>query len=258
MILLSRVIKSNHWSNVDQQVKKVISIKHFREVKQEPENSTLDFNFIEERNRIIEQAKIEANAIISEARTQAASIKVQLDQEKSAWEIELENLKEKAKQVGHEEGLAEGRNQGYQEMREVLEGAKQIVVDSKIDYRNKIESSDQTILDLGLKVAQKILGEHINGQPENFMAIVKRALKEAREYREVSLHVNPIHYGFMLSQKEDLLNIFPKETELYIYPDADLSESSCIIESANGCMDASVDQQLGEIRHKLFELLESE
>jgi flagellar assembly protein FliH len=52
--------------------------------------------------------------------------------------------------------------------------------------------------------------------------------------------------------------IFPKDTELYIFPDDELEESSCIIESENGRMDASVDSQLQEIKVKLTELLEGE
>jgi len=143
-------------------------------------------------------------------------------------------------------------------MLDLIDLAKQTVTSSKSDYQRTIEQSEPTILEIGLKVAERILGEHLDGTSEHFISIVKRALKEAREYREVQLHVNPLHYEFLLSQKEDLLKIFPKETEVYIYPDGELSQNSCIIESANGRIDASVDQQLLEIKAKLFELLESE
>ena len=49
-----------------------------------------------------------------------------------------------------------------------------------------------------------------------------------------------------------------KDIDFYIYPDDELEETSCIIESENGRIDASVDSQLEEIKIKLFEMLESE
>ena len=53
-----------------------------------------------------------------------------------------------------------------------------------------------------------------------------------RNFSEIQIHVHPIHYEFLLSKKEELLSIFTKDTNLVIYPDSDLSEDSCLIESA--------------------------
>lgn len=211
-----------------------------------------------ERDEIISQALREADLIIAEARANQELVEKQLQQEKLNWEEEVVQLSKQAQQSGYEAGILEGRTKGYAEVQGLIEEAKQVVHTSKGDYHRKIESSEQTILDIGLKVAEKILDDYLEENIEHFLSVVKRALKEAREYREIQLHVHPRYYEFLLSQKEELLLIFPKETELYIYPDSDLSEQSCIIESANGRIDASVDSQLEEIREKLFEMLESE
>lgn len=257
MISLSRLIKSG-WTTSEKQENKVISIKTFRVEKEEMEEVPSKTEVLAEKEAILAEAKMKADAMIAEANAFRESLEVQLHQEKLSWEQEAIRISDKARQEGFENGYQEGRQQGYSEMLSTIEVAKQTVEGSKQDYRRKIESAEQTILDLGLKVAEKILGELLEEKKEHFLGVVKRALKEAREYREIQLHVNPIHYDFLLAQKGDLITIFPKETELYIYPDADLSVQSCIIESANGRIDASIDQQLEEIRAKLFELLESE
>lgn len=256
MISLSRLIKSQ-WAPPVQQQNKVISIKVLKHDIEENEPIIESFS-IEERNHLIQQAKLEAEGIMEEARTNIDKMYRELSNEKLNWENEKIHLSNQARQIGFDEGIELGRNKGYEEFKDTIDHARQIVDSSKVDYINKIQSSENVILDLGLKVAERILGEHLNGQPEHFLAIVKRALKEAREYREIQLHVHPTQYNFLLLQKDDLLKIFPKETELYIYPDNDLTELSCIIESANGRIDASVDQQLEEIKRKLFEMLESE
>ena len=43
------------------------------------------------------------------------------------------------------------------------------------------------------------------------------------------------------------------ETEMYIYPDNDLAENACIIDTDGERIDASVDSQLHELKTKLFE-----
>lgn len=257
MILLSRLIKSR-WSNLENQENKVITIKSFHVETDNNDMELVNHRVFAERDAILAQAREEAAAIVNEAKHYKESVDASLAEERRAWEQEVIQLSNQAKQNGYEAGLIEGREHGYTEMLQLIEQAKQTVDSSKLDYRKKIEDSEQTILALGLKVATKILGTHLDGNSEHFITVVKRALKEAREYREVQLHIHPMHYEFILSQKEDLSKIFPKETELYIYPDGELSEQSCIIESANGRIDASVDQQLEEIKTKLFELLESE
>lgn len=257
MILLSRLIKSS-WSNSEQQENKVISIRKFKteteESNLEPSNNIISI----QQQAILDEAKKLANQIIAEANAHQKQLQEQLQQERIRWEEELAILTQQAKESGYEAGFLQGKEEGYREMLDLIDLAKQTVTSSKADYQRTIEQSEPTILEIGLKVAERILGEHLDGTSEHFISIVKRALKEAREYREVQLHVNPLHYEFLLSQKEDLLKIFPKETEVYIYPDGELSQNSCIIESANGRIDASVDQQLLEIKAKLFELLESE
>ncbi|MGM9956219.1 MAG: FliH/SctL family protein, partial [Peribacillus sp.] len=121
-----------------------------------------------------------------------------------------------------------------------------------------LESSESVILDIALNVAKKIIGQQLEAKEETFLSLVKGAIKEAREYREVQVHIHPSRYQSILSHKDEMIAIFPKEAELYIYPDDELDESSCIIESENGRIDASVDSQLLEIKAKLSELLEGE
>jgi flagellar assembly protein FliH len=257
MILLSRLIKSG-WSNPDKQEDKVISIKSFRTEKEEIEVSPSYSDILAEKETILNEAKKKADSIIAEANSYRESTEALLQQEKLNWEQEMLHLSNEARQTGFEAGFQEGKQLGLSEMHNLIEEARQTVDASKMDYIKKIENAEHTILDLGLKVAERILDEILEEKKEYVLGVVKRALKEARDYREIQLHVNPVHYDFLLAQKDDLLTIFPKETEFYIYPDPDLSAHSCIIESANGRIDASVDGQLEEIRLKLFELLESE
>lgn len=251
MISLSRLIRSRSASL--RQEKKIISVKkinlnHGTQCKTSERELELPNSHSEK----------EAEKMIDEAKSYAEAIKKQIEKEKARWEEEKKKLIDESKLEGFMEGVREGREKGYQEINEQLQIARKTVELSKQDYREKLESSEQTILALGLKVAEKILSEKVEGNPEQFIPLVKRVLKEAREYKEVQLHINPVHYDGVLSQRNELLKIFPRETEFYVYPDDALPEGGCIIESPNGRIDATIDHQLEEIKKKLFALLESE
>ncbi|MBS8263459.1 flagellar assembly protein FliH [Mesobacillus boroniphilus] len=255
MISLSRLIKSQFTSTLPTE-KKVISIR-LLEASNQQEVPQVFTHTEDERRRILDEAAIEADNMLSRAREEAEQIRQQIHLEKQEWEHERSLLAEESRQLGFEQGYQEGRNQGYEEYRQTIMFAQETVDAAKRDYQSHIDSSEKVILDIGVKIAGKILGEKLAAD-EGFLTLVKRALKNSRDYKDIQLHVHPKHYQDLLAQKEELIAIFPKDIDFYIYPDDELEETSCIIESENGRVDASVDSQLEEIKNKLFEMLESE
>jgi flagellar assembly protein FliH len=255
MILLSRLIKSQYTSTLPAE-KKVISIRMLEASNQHEDHQAFTHTE-DERRRILDNAAAEADNIVSRAIEEAEQIRQQIYLEKQEWEQQSSLLAEESRQLGFEQGYQEGKNQGYADYRQPILFAQETVEAAKRDYQNHIESSEKVILDLGVKIAGKILGEKL-AATEGFLALVKRALKNSRDYKDIQLHVHPKHYQDLLAQKEELIAIFPKDIDFYIYPDDELEETSCIIESENGRIDASVDSQLEEIKIKLFEMLESE
>jgi flagellar assembly protein FliH len=254
MISLSRLIKS-HWAQPAEQQKKVISIKllnHHSQASEVQEEMSFDHQLL------IDEARREAEAIIQKANDEARQLLERIDQERAQFEQEKAEARESARQEGFQQGMAEGRQSGLQEFSETIKFAKEVVESSKAEYQKTIESSEGTILDIGIKVAERILSGVLEEDSSKFLPVVKRALKESREYREVQLHVHPSRYSFLLEHKDELLALYPRETNLYIYPDEELKEDSCFIESPGGRINAGVDSQLEEMKRKLIELLESE
>ncbi|WP_436375778.1 flagellar assembly protein FliH [Cytobacillus sp. BC1816] len=259
MILLSRLIKSSS-SAVPKEEKKVISIRQLQS-NLTPIEDAIEQNLArtdEELQAMLKSAREEAERIVNTARIDSENMTRQIEEQLKALDKEKQRVLEEARSEGFAAGADDGRKNGLREYSELIHMAREVVNSAKHDYQQHIESSEQTILNLGLKVAERILGEVLDKNGDQFLSIVKRAIKEAREYTEIQLHVHPMHYDLILSHKDELIRVFPKETDLYIYPDEELSNTSCIIESANGRIEASVDSQLEEIKRKLFEMLESE
>ncbi len=256
MISLSRLIKSQ-WMIAEAKGKKVISVKSFQQQFEE-DHSQVMAQMDVQHDAILEKAKQEAARIVDEASQKVQVIREEISLDQKAWEQEKQLQTNLAWEKGYQEGLAIGKEQGFQEWQQTIIEAKEVVKQAKQDYQLKVASAEKTILHLGVKVAERIIGAKLEETEETFLAIVKRTLNEAKEYREIQLHVCPSHYGFLLAQKEELMTIFPKETDLYIYPDEQLSAGNCIIESVNGRIDAAIDSQLDELKIKLLDLLDGE
>ena len=261
MISLSRIIKSSR-AKIELNDKRELDIKSFYDNSQteiiEEEETEVTLSK-EEIASIYEKANEEASLIIEKAKQEAEQIRMAIEQEKHQWlEIERVKLEEDAKEIGYNDGYTFGEQQGYSEIKNDIEQVKQLVDLAKDDYLAYIESAEQTILQLAMQVSEKIIGHELSSSKESFLYIVKKVLKEVREYPEIQLRVHHKNYPFLLTAKEELMSIFPKETTFYIYPDEDLQETACIIETSKGRIDASVDSQLHELKQKLIELLEGE
>ncbi|MFS0782303.1 flagellar assembly protein FliH [Bacillus sp. 1P06AnD] len=253
---MSRIIKSS-WMAQEKQEEKRISIvplTHLSSTGFQDEQSA-HVN----HHAMLEEAEASAQRIMDEANRRATEIKRSIEQEREKWELhDRKLLEESARDSGFNEGHAYGIEQGRQEMKAQIEMAQQVVLSAKKDYQNYLDSAEQTILDLSIAIASQILNVEIQEKQETFLPLVKKAIKEVRDYKEVQLRVHPKHYDFFVSQKAELLAIFPKETDLVIYPDEDMNETGCVIESAAGLIDAGIDSQLTEVKHQLEELLEGE
>lgn len=268
MILLSRVIKSP-FAKTEEGNTRVISLKpfpcertFFEENNDVDELTGNEFDLKEAEEQaeaIIREAEKEALTILKEAESRLQEIMHQIETEKENWETEKEHWIEVAKQEGYTEGLNLGKHDGFNEYKMLINLAKETVDLSKQDYLKNIEQSETTILHLGLKTAEKIIGFTLDLNPETFLNLVKRVIKEVKDHQDVRIHIHPVYYDLLLSQKEEIKNFFTNPTtELYIIPNDELEQTDCIIESSFGRIDASVDTQLHEMKSKLLQLLEGE
>ncbi|MEH7234774.1 flagellar assembly protein FliH [Bacillus sp. JJ1562] len=250
---MSNVIKSSSAQSKDIP-KRVIGLKVLQTSENnqvEPEQQNLQFV----SQKMIDEAKEQADKIVKDAITYSNSVRQQILVEKREWEEEKQELVQKTSEEGFQAGKAEGREQGYQEYSDLLSEARQIIDKSKHDYDRYLDSSEEVILRLALTVAEKIIGIHLSEQPTDFNYLVKKALKEVKEHSEITIQVNPRFYPFVIEQKEELAAVLNRETNLFVYPNEDLGEADCVIESSFGKINASVDTQLSEIKEKLLSLL---
>lgn len=202
---------------------------------------------LQEADRKLKEAELETERRLKEAERI-------IGQQKQAWEQERSDLVETARKEGLETGYKEGRQQGYQEADDQINQARQVVEKAKEDYQQIIDSSETTILEIALRIAEKIMKYKLTETPEDFLPLVKRVIAEVHDQPEVVVLVHPDQYSLVLAQKDELELLTSSKSVLTIYPQAELEPFSCKVESSFGSIDASIDSQLTELRKQLQEV----
>ncbi|KPB04364.1 flagellar assembly protein FliH [Bacillus sp. CHD6a] len=213
---------------------------------------------IESINHAIEEANREAAEILEQASLERKKAAMTIEEDKLAWESEKESWMQKAYNEGLEQGFQAGEKQAQALYEERLNEAKRIIELAKLEYNEKLDSSIESIVMLSVKVAEKIIGSSLDSDPSTFLNLVQTALKQVKEKEEIKVYVSPNQYPNLLMNKQVLQNIINSQYELIIFPDAELQDEGCWIDSSAGRIDVSIDTQLKEIKEHLLQLVRVE
>ncbi|CAN7430236.1 flagellar assembly protein FliH [Rossellomorea sp. LjRoot5] len=255
---MSRIIKSTVAQSIEEN-RKVISLKRVKPLEDvSQEEDMLIGNASFRRDHIIEQATIEAERIIREAIEENRREEERLLLEKERWITEREQLMQEAYNAGFLQGEEEGRIKGYREYENKLQEANEITENNKKQYEGYIQRAEKVIINLGIACAGKIMNQKMKEEPDLFLSIVERGLKEVRDSPHIQIHVHPTRHKLLAENKSELEVMFPTDIQCFIYANDDLLPEECYIETNQGRVIVSVDSQLKELKLKLHHLLEGD
>lgn len=257
MTSLSNVYRSHHTVAAEGQKKK-IGIRNFEKPQEAVHEVTISLDAVlAERDRLLQDANLsiahEKAAIEKMRQTAVDDIAVM----RSAWEEEKQALQQQAYDEGFQAGFMEGRDKALADMASALKLANET---TELSYKNAnkyLNSQERVILELAIRSAERIIGKLIEEDDATYLAIVRRALKEAREMKEVKLYVSLEYFGVVSDHRNELASIFPPDVPFLIFANDDFEATECIIETNHGRIVVSIDEQLNELREKLVEIMES-
>ncbi|MGP4106982.1 flagellar assembly protein FliH [Virgibacillus sp. L01] len=195
----------------------------------------------------IQQIKEQQAALVQETNAE-------IEKAKENWKIEKEAYIKQAQDEGFKEGFELGQQEGQDQYKELLSNANEIIDSATKDYHSTIEQSDETIVELAVHAAEKIIKKELKESPESFLSIVNAAIKEIKDQSELSIYLHPSNYEMVMKQKDEIVQLVDKDLNVSIYINENLKENSCLIEHPFGRIDASIDVQLQELREVLHEV----
>lgn len=197
-------------------------------------------------DEIILEAKSQAAAIIEEAENDAKNIKNELDQQ---TEEGYQKGFDKGNQEGLEKGAQEGEKKTLDELKILLESFDKIIKTTKNELDNSIEDLQADLISLAVQISSKIVGAQVELNPELINEIVFDMLKVLTDIEELSIHID----GQLLQyiNEEEFESEFMKQTINFI-GDNNLKPGDCIIETNFGGKDATLENKLNLLERELL------
>lgn len=246
MTYLSRVIKSSRV--IDETVNSKLDIE---------KNNKRDIseNIIEDAKKkydcLIKAAENEANNIISNANVKVDKIL------ESTYE-KAEALLENARNTGFNEGYEVGYNEGKLISDNLIKESNEIKENYLKEREFTLNNIEKDVIDLVISSTEKILNYKINNDSEMIISIIKNGLNKLNNSSNIIVRICKEDYDIVELSKDKILSDVSLIEDINFKVDNTLKKGDCIIETANGIVDTSIQSQVKELKKILYDLLTSE
>jgi flagellar assembly protein FliH len=261
----SKVFKATHLSLIDE-VKVVTQPRIPNNLKAEGINKA-DYQEADEGNRthqidqLIQAAEAQAQSILERAEQKAHSLegaaKGKIDQWWEENQKKFKVLSLESKQLGFTEGLVEGKQEAKEQMEQEYQGKiEQLKQLLQLAFEQKeaiIGEAEPFLLELSTTIASQIVKQELESYPNKFVELIKQHIIRFKEKEYITICVHPDDFEFIQAQRAHLVGVVNGETEIKIIPDHSVSVKGCIIRTAYGSVDASIDTQIEEIKKVILD-----
>jgi len=144
----------------------------------------------------------------------------------------------------YDQGIAEGERRAMEARR--LE--RQLLAETVRRFDDRWASLHQTVekdvTALAFSLATRILRDTITERKDAVLGLLKSALATVRETGVVTVRTHPSDVPTVESARVELCRERAPSFSLHVEGDSSLSRGSCVVETTNRLVDASLDQQL--------------
>lgn len=186
-----------------------------------------------EKERLLEEAKLEADSILDKAKAEASRL---LDEAKQRAQILYADNKSK----GYEDGLAECQREFDEKeisLRQELSD-KESALKSKYDAYSKELESD--LIDAIIQVFNKVFKIQFDDKKDILFHLVENTMSNIEVGKEFRIHVAYSNYKFMMSHLDEIQERIGNDIDIEVVNDANLDTSGCFIETSFGVFDCGI------------------
>ena len=160
---------------------------------------------------------------------------------------EAQSIKEAAAKEGYQEGLERSKSD-IDEVKNAITG----FLSAKQDVFEYIAPD---ILEISVDIAKKIIKKELQQDPTIILDNIKEILKGlSKEESKVTLRVNPSQVSLLKAEIPEVMSSIGLEAKVMIVPDETIMEGGCVVTTANGVIDATIETQLSVISEALKEI----
>lgn len=199
---------------------------------------------------LLEKAGEEAEGILAEARLEAERIRQGAQEEAARARATLEAaLRAEVMPLAQEEGFRAGFAQGEAKVQARQQEAERLLRLAEASVRSEYARVDETLLQLALKMAERIVRGVLGIEPQRLLDIARSLVLLPQEREHSVLHV-AAEDGVWLSSLEQELVPCPWQVDDTLRP------GECFLECEEGIFDARLEVQLEKLEKALREELQ--
>jgi len=234
----------------------------------------------DEKERMIQSARIEADNIVADAQKAAfAEVKRQTDEgqvikQQAVEEAEkivadaqlkvselereirqtLDAERREARNQGEDQGKEEGFANGKAEVDRLIERTQTVLERAQDKRADILNETEKEIIDLVLLIARKVIKVISENQRDIIVTNVIEALRKVRAKGNIVIKVNLADLQLATEHKQNFINSMESVKSINIVEDSSVDLGGCIIETDFGEIDARIASQLMELENKILEI----
>jgi flagellar assembly protein FliH len=233
-----------------------------------------------ERESMIQEAQGRADAIIAEARSNAAeeALRVSDETEKTKLQAEAEAEKirveaaqkaaeiegnaeaafEKGRREAADAGFTEGRDAGYRdgkaEADRLIERVQTVLERAQGRREEILVETEQQIVDLVLLMTRKVVKVVSETQADVVRENVIAALRKVKSRGNITIRVNVRDLQLTTDHIDSFIQKMEGVNGIQVAEDSTVDPGGCIIETDFGEIDARISSQLAELESKILNI----
>lgn len=221
-------------------------------------NTSLDFEQERRAHRHeMEEERKQAHQLLEEAQEQArniireASARAQQERDDLLAQTneQCEQLRQQAfaqsSELGLKQGLREGIEQQIETVRSAVESLEQTISRIEGEHAGFMAEHEQNLKWLALEIAGKILGARIEQDDTQMISLVKAAVSTVKKSKWITIELSN-RMTSLIQTLEDQLKL-AGDDKIDVRP-IEAPEGTCIIDTPDGVIDASISTQLENLR----------
>lgn len=160
---------------------------------------------------------------------------------------EADTIREAASKEGYQAGLEQAKAD-VAILKENLAGLMNVP-------QEVYEQIAPDILEISVDIAKKIIKKEVSEEPQVLMNVIVEVLKGlAKDEPKVILRVNPTQVDITKQSVPQILNLAGMDTKVTVLSDENITEGGCLVTTANGVVDATIETQLSVVSEALREI----
>lgn len=234
------------------------------------QNQSLNKQAEREYREIVQAAKIKAENILKEARQQKDRIIEEAEEKRESLlqiaydkskEI-LEKSKNEGYDLGYEKGMEKGYSKGYDEGKresdKLIKEALAIKEGYLEDRKELLRNAEKDLIELVIEIYEKIFREKKEEDSDLIVSLVANGIENLDLTDKLTIISSKEDFDILEMSRDIILAKASMISELDIKYDTTMKKGDCILETPKGSIDASLDNQLAELRENLNMVLNNE